>query len=98
MIGRIVFLVFLRLLYNPLPCSGQDSIATENLDKQKELKVQYYFFKALSEKAIKNLELCNEIVLEDISVLFEFSKNYLMLSHSVSIHKNDRNYLSAITI
>ena len=38
MIVRIVFLIFLGFLCNPLPCTGQDSIAVEDLDEQKELK------------------------------------------------------------
>ena len=87
MIVRIVFLIFLGFLCNPLPCTGQDSIAVEDLDEQKELKFQRYFFKALSEKAIKNhqkaienLNICNQIIPGDVSVLFEFSKNYLFLN------------------
>lgn len=87
MIKRIALVVFLGLLLNPFLSSAQDSTAVKDLDEEKELKFQQYFFKALSEKSIKNyqkaienLELCNEILPENISVFFEFSKNYLLLN------------------
>lgn len=88
MIKRIVLVVLLGLLYNPFCSFSQDSIAApEDLEEEKQLKFQQYFFKALSEKSIKNyqkaienLETCNEILPKDVSVYFEFSKNYLLLN------------------
>ena len=87
MIKRIVLVVFLGLLCNPFYSFGQDSTAVKDLEEEKQLKFQKYFFKALSEKSIKNyqkaienLELCNELSSNDISVNFEFSKNYLLLN------------------
>lgn len=66
----------------------QDSIPeAKDLTEEKELKFQQFFFKALSEKsignyqkAIENLENCNQILSNDASVFFEFSKNYLQLN------------------
>lgn len=87
-----VFLVFF------LACSGfvttvqaQDSIPLPvDLSEEKALTFQNFFFKALSEKAIKNyqkaiqyLENCNQIVPNDKAVFFEFSKNYLLLNRPV---------------
>lgn len=85
---RIVILVFLGLLCHPFASFSQDSIpAAKDLSEEKELKFQQFFFKALSEKsitnyqkAIKNLEKCDEILPNNTSVLFEFSKNYLLLN------------------
>ncbi len=66
---------------------AQDSIPiAKDLTEEKELEFQQFFFKALSEKsignyqnAIQNLENCNQILQNDVSVYFEFSKNYLLL-------------------
>ena len=66
----------------------QDSIPlAKDLTEEKELKFQQFFFKALSEKsignyqkAIHNLETCNQILPNDVAVFFEFSKNYLLLN------------------
>jgi len=88
MIKRVVLVVFLGLLYNPFLCFSQDSIQTvKDLREEKELNFQQYFFKALSEKSIKNyqkaienLNVCNEILPNNVSVYFEFSKNYLFLN------------------
>lgn len=87
MIKRIALVVCLGLLFNPFLISGQDSTAVKDLDEEKELKFQQYFFKALSEKSIKNyqkaienLELCNEVLPESVTVFYEFSKNYLLLN------------------
>ena len=88
MIKRVVLVVFLGLLYNPFLCFSQDSIQTvKDLKEEKELSFQQYFFKALSEKSIKNyqkaienLDVCNEILPNNVSVYFEFSKNYLFLN------------------
>ena len=70
---------------------AQDSIpANEDLTEEAELKFQEFFFKALSEKsignyqkAVENLESCNQILTNDISVFFEFSKNYLFLNNTL---------------
>lgn len=75
-------------MVSPFFCFAQDSIQTVKSEKeQKELKFQEHFFKALSEKSIKNyfkaiesLELCNDLIPENVSVYFEFSKNYLFLN------------------
>lgn len=90
MIKRIALVVILGLLFNPFLISAQDSTAVKDLEEEKQLKFQQYFFKALSEKSIKNyqkaienLELCNEILPEDVSVFFEFSKNYLLLNRTL---------------
>ena len=70
---------------------SQDSIPeAKDLTEEKELKFQQLFFKALSEKsignhqkAIENLESCNQIIANDLAVFFEFSKNYLALNKSL---------------
>jgi tetratricopeptide (TPR) repeat protein len=67
---------------------SQDSIpAAKNFTEENELKFQEFFFEALSQKsignhqkAIENLESCNQIVPNDVAVFFEFSKNYLALN------------------
>ena len=61
--------------------NSQDSIpATKDLTQEKELKFQQFFFKALSEKsignnqkAIENLESCNQILTNNAAVFFELS-------------------------
>lgn len=87
MIRRIVLVVFFGLLCNPLFILAQDSLAVKDLNEEKELKFQNYFFKALSEKSIKNyqksienLEFCNELIPNNAAVFFEFSKNYFFLN------------------
>jgi len=88
MVKRMLLVVFLGLLCNPFFCASQDSIqSVKDAKEQKELRFQQYFFKALSEKSIKNyqkaiqnLEVCDEIIPNDLSVVFEFSKNYLFLN------------------
>ena len=70
---------------------AQDSIPLkEDLTEEAELKFQEFFFKALSDKAIgnyqkaiENLESCNQILTNDVSVFFEFSKNYLLLNNTL---------------
>lgn len=67
---------------------AQDSIsAPKDLTEEAALKFQQYFFKALSQKsignyqkAIENLENCNQLLTNDVAVFFEFSKNYLFLN------------------
>ena len=78
-------LCFFLLFSNPL--SAQDSIPLPtDVNEEKEIKFQQFFFKALSEKAIRNfqkaienLESCHQIVPNDVAVFFEFSKNYYAL-------------------
>lgn len=68
---------------------AQDSIPEkEDLTEEAELKLQAYFFKALSDKsignhqkAIENLESCNQLLASNTAVYFEFSKNYLALNN-----------------
>ena len=80
-----VFLIF--FFCNSSIGFSQDSIPnTQNLKEDNFLKFQDYFFKALAQKAIynyriaiENLEKCNELKPKDVSVLFELSKNYLLL-------------------
>ncbi|MFN0728546.1 tetratricopeptide repeat protein [Polaribacter gochangensis] len=77
----------LLFLWNPIAGFSQDSIPiSPNLKEENFLKFQDHFFKALAQKAIynyrvaiENLEKCNELKPNDISVLFELSKNYLMM-------------------
>lgn len=69
----------------------QDSLAVAiDLTEEKELKFQQFFFTALSQKsignyqkAIENLESCNQILPNNKSVFFEFSKNYLYLNNTL---------------
>lgn len=85
----ILFTLFFILLHSF--SFSQDSIPeNKDLTEEAELKFQQYFFKALSEKAIgnyqkaiENLESCNQLLENDIAVFFEFSKNYLELNNSL---------------
>lgn len=69
---------------------AQDSIPEkEDLTEAAELKFQEFFFNALSQKAIGNyskaielLENCNQILPNNKTVYFEFSKNYLELNNT----------------
>jgi len=69
----------------------QDSISIAvDLTEEKELKFQQFFFKALSQKAIRNyqkaienLESCNQLLPNNTVVFFEFSKNYLYLNNTL---------------
>lgn len=80
-----VFFLFSTTIFS------QDSIpANEDLSEEAELKFQQFFFKALSEKsignyqkAIENLENCNQLLTNDVAVFFEFSKNYLLLNNTL---------------
>jgi len=77
----------LIFLWNPFAGFSQDSIPiSPNLKEENFLQFQDHFFKALAQKsiynyrvAIENLEKCNELKPNDVSVLFELSKNYLMM-------------------
>ena len=80
-----IFLIF--FFCNSSVGFSQDSIPiSPNIKEENFLKFQDYFFKALAQKAIynysiaiENLEKCNELKPKDVSVLFELSKNYLLL-------------------
>lgn len=84
-----IFLTFFILFF--LSSYSQDSIPiVKDLTEEKELNFQQFFFKALSEKAIgnyqkaiENLESCNQILTNNIAVFFEFSKNYLLLNKTL---------------
>ncbi|TMM29918.1 hypothetical protein FDT66_08600 [Polaribacter aestuariivivens] len=81
----LFFILFSVQIYS------QDSIpAAKDLSEEKELLFQQSFFKALSEKsignyqkAIENLENCNQILPNNLTVFFEFSKNYLSLNNTL---------------
>ncbi|WP_347172956.1 tetratricopeptide repeat protein [Polaribacter uvawellassae] len=83
----VTSLLLLLFLWNPIKVFSQDSIPiSPNLKEENFLKFQDHFFKALAQKsiynyrvAIENLEKCNELKPNDVSVLFELSKNYLMM-------------------
>jgi len=70
---------------------AQDSIPEkEDFTEEAQLKFQQFFFKALSQKsignhqkAIENLENCNQLLTNDVAVFFEFSKNYLALNNTL---------------
>lgn len=84
---RVTSILLLLFLWNPFIGFSQDSIpVSPNLQEDNFLKFQDHFFKALAQKsiynyriAILNLEKCNELKPNDVSVLFELSKNYLMM-------------------
>lgn len=79
---------FLLLFLISIHCFAQDSIpGSKDFAEENQLKFQEFFFEALSQKsignhqkAIENLESCNQIVPNDLAVFFEFSKNYLALN------------------
>ena len=85
----VLFSLFFALFANF--SFSQDSIPEiQDLTEEAELKFQEFFFKALSQrsignhqKAIENLENCNQLLTNDIAVFFEFSKNYLALNNSL---------------
>lgn len=84
-------ILFILFSLFPTNTFSQDSIPlATDLTEEKELKFQQFFFKALSEKsignyqkAIQNLENCNQILSNDVAVFFEFSKNYLLLNNTL---------------
>jgi len=83
---KLILFSFLFALFS-INNFAQDSIpVAKDLTEEKELNFQQYFFKSLSEKsignyqkAIENLENCNEILPNNVAVFFEFSKNYFLL-------------------
>jgi len=82
---------FISLFFCTNPFFSQDSIPIrKDLTEEKTLQFQEFFFKALSEKsienyqkAIENLESCNQILENQVAVFFEFSKNYLFLNNTL---------------
>ena len=84
-------LFFFFVFLFPINTYAQDSIPEKlDLTEASELKFQQFFFKALShksignyQKAIENLENCNQLLTNDVAVFFEFSKNYLFLNNSL---------------
>jgi len=88
---KIIYIVLFGLLCNPFIVFSQDSLrVSSNKIEEQQLKFQDYFFKALAQKAIENykgaiqnLELCNEIKPNTISVLFEMSKNYAFMNRQI---------------
>lgn len=88
MLKKIVCIVFITFTCNPFAVFSQDSIPISlNKTEEKGLAFQEHFFKALAQKAIFNyriaiqeLEKCNELKVNDVSVLFELSKNYFHIN------------------
>ncbi len=86
---NILFVLF-YILFSHFSFS-QDSISEkEDVTEAAALKFQQFFFKALSQKAIgnhqkaiENLENCNQIKSNDVAVFFEFSKNYFSLNNTL---------------
>ncbi|MCF2874799.1 MULTISPECIES: tetratricopeptide repeat protein [unclassified Tenacibaculum] len=77
-------------LFYFLSLKAQDSIpSSEDVSENDNIEFQENFFKALSnkaifnyQKAIENLEKCNELDPNNKSVLFELSKNYVKLGRN----------------
>ena len=86
-----IYLVLIGLLFTNFVVCSQDSIPVQTNVKEKMiLQFQEHFFKALAQKAIENyqiaiqsLEFCNELNPNDISVLFELSKNHFQLNQRI---------------
>ena len=86
MLFKSLILPFFFLLLS-FSSFSQDSIATSNVLEDKNLQFQEYFFKALSQKAIRhyqkaidNLDQCNQLLPNNKAVFFELSKNYYHLN------------------
>lgn len=83
----ILFFAFILFFSNIT--LAQDSIpVAKDLSEENDLMFQQFFFKALSQKsignhqkAIENLESCNQILQNNSAVFFEFSKNYEALNN-----------------
>ncbi|CAM1362256.1 tetratricopeptide repeat protein [Tenacibaculum xiamenense] len=88
LILRSCFILFLILSQTII---AQDSIpVSQDIADKNLLKFQENFFQAIThkainnfQKAIDNLETCNELKPNDIAVLFELSKNYYKLKRLV---------------
>lgn len=87
---RLLFFLTSFLLLS-FPTFSQDSIPEKkDISQEKSMQFQEFFFKALSEKsienyqkAIENLESCNQILENQVAVYFEFSKNYFFLNNTL---------------
>lgn len=88
----VLFSVFFSLFsFFSFHLQAQDSIpVATDLSEEKELKFQQFFFKALADKsitnyqkAIENLENCNQLLPNNTAVFFEFSKNYLLMNNTM---------------
>lgn len=85
------FLFFVGLFLGNFIAFSQDSIPDKkDVTEEKTIRFQEFFFKALSEKsienyqkAIENLESCNQIIENQVAVFFEFSKNYFALNNTI---------------
>ena len=83
----VLFLLFFLLI--SMGVIAQDSLPTAtDFTEEKELKFKEFFFNALSQKsignyqkAIENLESCNQLLPENSAVFYEFSKNHLFLDN-----------------
>ena len=74
----VLFSLFFALFANF--SFSQDSIPEiQDLTEEAELNFKY----PEHQKAIENLENCNQLLTNDIAVFFEFSKNYLALNNSL---------------
>lgn len=89
MAKKIALIICICFGFN-LASFSQDSISLESdLNEERKLQFQEYFFKALSDKAIRNyqkaighLEMCSEILPDNPVVFFELSKNYFFLDQN----------------
>ena len=89
MIKKITYCVILLVLFlRPRFNWAQEDVASneELLIEQENINFQTFFFEALQQKAIENydkaiyaLEACYNIDKESVAVLFELSKNYVLL-------------------
>lgn len=89
-ISKHVFFTFFTFIFFLIPSSllSQDSIpSATNVNEQKSIDFQKHFFKAITQKAINNnqkaiesLDECNLLIPDNVSVLFELSKNYHKLN------------------
>jgi tetratricopeptide (TPR) repeat protein len=87
---RLYHISFFFLLSSFISYPQVSIPAAKDLTEEKELNFQHFFFKALSEKsignyqkAIENLESCNQILSNNVAVFFEFSKNYFLLNNNL---------------
>ncbi|MDB2385114.1 hypothetical protein N9V96_01445 [Polaribacter sp.] len=87
-IPKSFFLFFCFALSFSFNVFSQDSIPiAKDLTEKNDLEFQNFFFNALTQKsignyqkAIESLEDCNQILPNNSTVFFEFSKNYLQLN------------------
>lgn len=83
-------LLFLLSAFNSKMLNAQDSIPAKISETEKQNVIfQNHFFDALTQKAIRNYEKainhlaeCNQIIPNRKAVLFEISKNYLLLGRT----------------